>query len=222
MPRQARLVLKNTAHHIVQRGHNRNAVFTIASDFQYYLNTLREWRTRLGVQVYGYCLMVNHVHLILNPGENEAGIGNLMKRLAGRQTMYANRLKNRSGTLWEGRYKSSPIETETYLLACARYVDLNPVRAGMVAHPKDYVWSSYRQKTGLEKPWIDFDPCYLGLSNCIKDCQIQYAEYVAGEVPTKETASIRYALARGKLTGSTHFICENKPQGTDLKSVPKQ
>lgn len=210
MPRQARLILRNTAHHIVQRGHNRNAVFTVPSDFRYYLNTLREWKARLGVQVYGYCLMVNHVHLIVNPGEHEDNIGNLMKRLAGRQTMYVNRLKNRSGTLWEGRYKSSPIETETYLLACTRYVDLNPARAGMVAHPKDYVWSSYRQKTGLEKPWIDFDPCYLGLSNDIKGCQGRYADYAAGEIPIKETALIRNSLASGQLTGSKHFIYKNK------------
>ena len=208
MPRQARLILTNTAHHIVQRGHNRNAVFIVPNDFQYYLNTLREWKAKLGVQVYGYCLMVNHVHLILNPGENEDSVGNLMKRLAGRQTRYVNRLKNRSGTLWEGRYKSSPIEYENYLLACSRYVDLNPVRASMVAHPKDYLWSSYRQKTGLEKLWIDLDPCYSGLSNSIKDCQRRYAEFVAGEVSNNETTSIRNALARGQLTGSARFIDE--------------
>ena len=208
MPRQARLILTNTAHHIVQRGHNRNAVFIVPNDFQYYLNTLREWKAKLGVQVYGYCLMVNHVHLILNPGENEDSVGNLMKRLAGRQTRYVNRLKNRSGTLWEGRYKSSPIEYENYLLACSRYVDLNPVRASMVAHPKDYLWSSYRQKTGLEKLWIDLDPCYSGLSNSIKDCQRRYAEFVAGEVSHNETTSIRNALARGQLTGSARFIDE--------------
>ena len=210
MPRRARLILRNTAHHIVQRGHNRNAVFTAPSDFRYYLNTLKEWKTRLGVQVYGYCLMVNHVHLIVNPGEHEDNIGKLMKRLAARQTMYVNRLKNRSGTLWEGRYKSSPVETETYLLACARYVDLNPVRAGMVAHPKGYAWSSYRQKTGLEKLWIDFDPCYLGLSNDIKGRRRRYADYVAGEIPVKETALIRNALASGQLTGSRHFIYKSK------------
>ena len=208
MPRQARLILTNTAHHIVQRGHNRNAVFIVPNDFQYYLNTLREWKAKLGVQVYGYCLMVNHVHLILNPGENEDSVGNLMKRLAGRQTRYVNRLKNRSGTLWEGRYKSSPIEYENYLLACSRYVDLNPVRASMVAHPKDYLWSSYRQKTGLEKLWIDLDPCYSGLSNSIKGCQRRYAEFVAGEVSNNETTSIRNALARGQLTGSARFIDE--------------
>ena len=208
MPRQARLILTNTAHHIVQRGHNRNAVFIVPSDFQYYLNTLREWKAELGVQVYGYCLMVNHVHLILNPGENEDSVGNLMKRLAGRQTRHVNRLKYRSGALWEGRYKSSPIEYENYLLACSRYVDLNPVRASMVAHPKDYLWSSYRQKTGLEKLWIDLDPCYSGLSNSIKDCQRRYAEFVAGEVSHNETTSIRNALARGQLTGSARFIDE--------------
>ena len=208
MPRQARLILRNTAHHIVQRGHNRNAVFIASSDFQYYLNTLKEWKAKLGVQVYGYCLMDNHVHLILNPEENEDGIGNLMKRLAGRQTRYVNRLENRSGTLWEGRYKSSPIETDSYLLACSRYVDLNPVRGGMVLRPEDYLWSSYCQKAGLEKPWIDIDPCYSGLSNDINGCQRRYAEYVAEGIPDNEIELIRNALVRGQLTGGSRFIDE--------------
>ena len=206
MPRRAKLILPDTAHHIVQRSLNRIAVFSCSSDFQYYLNTLREWKRRLDVQVYGYCIMTNHIHLILNPGENESSIGNLMKRLAGRQTCYFNFTNNHTGAIWEGRYKSSPIETETYLLACARYVDLNPVRAGIVAHPKDYIWSSYRQKAGLKKPWVDFDPCYLGLSDHLLDCQKRYADYVAGEVPNQEVALIRNAIARGKLTGRKRSI----------------
>lgn len=208
MPRQARLILTNTAHHIVQRGHNRNVVFVAPSDFQYYLDTLREWKGKSGVKVYGYCLMVNHVHLILNPGENADSIGELMKRLAGRQTRYVNRLENRSGSLWEGRYKSSPIETDGYLLACSRYVDLNPVRAKMVIHPKDYLWSSYCQKVGLEESWIDIDPSYSSLSNDINGCRRRYAEFVAEGVPDNEADFIRKALVRGQLTGNSRFIDE--------------
>ncbi len=164
MPRNGRVVLQNYPHHIVQRGHNRQVVFAGEDDFRYYLDTLIKWKTEYGVKVYGYCLMTNHVHLVLEPPDEIAVLGRLMKRLAGRQTRYVNRLEGRRGTLWESRYKSSPIQTDEYLLACCRYVDLNPVRARMVVSPQDYHWSSYRMKVGLDaSSWIDEDPCYLSL-----------------------------------------------------------
>ncbi len=99
-----------------------------------------------GVKVYGDCLMTKQVHLILEPPERAAMLGRLIKRLAGRQTRYVNRLERRNATLWESRYKSSPIQTEAYLLDCCRYVDLNPVRAGRVPLPENYRWSSYTAK----------------------------------------------------------------------------
>lgn len=100
MPRTDRVVLPNYAHHIVQRGHNRQVVFAVEDHYLYYLDTLKAWKETYGIKVYGYCLM---------------------KCLAGRQTRYVNRLEGRRGTLWEGRYKSSPIQTDEYLLACCRY-----------------------------------------------------------------------------------------------------
>ena len=100
------------------------------------------------VKVYAYCLMTNHVHLLLCPGEEVAAMSRLMKALAARATRYRNRVEGRSGTLWEGRYKSSPVQTETYLLACTRNIELNPVRARMVPVAGDYAWSSYRQRIG--------------------------------------------------------------------------
>ena len=118
------------------------------TDYHYYLETLRTCKEELEVKVYGYCLMANHVHLIVEPGAECQSVGHLIKRLTGRQTRYVNRLERRSGSLWEGRYRSSPIETDAYLLACNRYVELNPVRAGMVEAPGEYAWSSYRQKAG--------------------------------------------------------------------------
>ena len=132
MPRVGRVVLPNYPHHIVQRGHNRQVVFASEQDFNYYLETLSQWRSIYGVRVYAWCLMTNHIHLIVEPPEDVARLGQLMKRLSGRQTRYVNRLEGRTGTLWESRYKSSPIQTDQYLLACIRYVELNPVRAGIV------------------------------------------------------------------------------------------
>jgi putative transposase len=117
---------------------------------------LREFRDELELKVYGYCLMTNHVHLIIDPGSDENNLGLLMKRLAGRHTRRINRLERRTGTSWEGRFKCSPIESDRYLLACTRYVDLNPVRARMVARPEDYAWSSYRARVGIvECDWLD-------------------------------------------------------------------
>lgn len=229
MPRKGRIVLADTPHHIVQRGHNRNAVFIEPADYYYYLKTLQEWKTHYGVRVYGYCLMTNHVHLILDPGNHEGSMGQLMKRLAGRQTRYVNALEHRTGSLWEGRYKSSPIETETYLLACSRYVDLNPVRAGIVAHPRDYPWSSYRHKAGVDTlHWLDEDPAYRGLSVYPKVRQRLYASYVASLPPDGEQAFITQAFQRGQLTGSDQFInevqarvgfrIENRGQGRPVKT----
>jgi REP element-mobilizing transposase RayT len=107
----ARIVLPHYPHHIVQRGHNRQVIFDGRQDYQRYLDTLREFKEKYGVAVYAFCLMTNHVHLLLSPGE-PTGIGKLMKRLAGRQTRHHNRLEGRSGTLWEGRYKSSLVERD--------------------------------------------------------------------------------------------------------------
>jgi putative transposase len=149
MPRHGRVIAPGYPHHIVQRGHNRQAVFFAEDDRSFYLATLCEFREKLGVQVYAYCLMTNHVHLIVNPGNDAANLSHLMKRLAGRHTRRLNRLRRRTGTSWESRFKCSPIESSTYLLACARYVDLNPVRAHIVDRPEDYAWSSNRHELAL-------------------------------------------------------------------------
>lgn len=162
MPRFAHVVLPNYPQHVVQRGHDRQAVFADAGDYRYYLNTLETFKQVYDVKVFGFCLMPNHVHLILQPGDAIAGLGQLMKRLAGRQTRRVNRQQSRSGTLWEGRYKSSPIDTDAYLLACCRSVEMNPVRAGMTDTPLDYPWSSYpwhARESGAYS-WLDTDPCY--------------------------------------------------------------
>ncbi len=148
MPRKARIVIPGVAHHVIQRGHNRQMVFAIEEDFQCYLQNLVELQNAFGVKLYAYCLMTNHVHLLLVPARPK-GLALLLKHLAARQTRYVNTIERRTGTLWEGRYKSSPVETETYLLACSRYIELNPVWAGIVPSLEAYRWSSYRGKIGL-------------------------------------------------------------------------
>ncbi|MFD2110841.1 transposase [Thiorhodococcus fuscus] len=207
MPRIGRVILPNYPHHVVQRGHNRQVVFAEEADYRYYLDTLEAFKHVYDVKVFGFCLMTNHVHLILQPGEAIADLGQFMKRLAGRQTRFVNRQESRSGTLWEGRYKSSPIDTDAYLLACCRYVELNPVRAGMTESPAAYPWPSYRWHT-RESPdydWLDADPCYMALSASAEERALRYREFVHEAIPEEEWNLIREALQRGQLTGSDRF-----------------
>lgn len=209
MPRKARIVVPNTPHHIIQRGHNREVVFVSDDDYLYYLENLKEWKQYFGCKVYAYCLMTNHVHLIVDPCDNPESIGLLLKRLAGRQTRYVNKLQGRSGTLWEGRFRSSPISRNEYLMACSRYIELNPVRAGMVADPSDYKWSSYNTKIGQDdKLWLDSDTCYKALGDDVGERAKEYEQFVKRRIPDGEWKFIRDALNRGQLTGGKRFITQ--------------
>lgn len=208
MPRSARIVLPGYPHHVVQRGHNRQAVFAERCDYERYLATLQEFKQQYGVKVYAYCLMTNHVHLLLCPRDSQ-GIGRLMKRLAGRQTRYRNALEGRSGTLWEGRCKSSPVETDAYLLASSRYIELNPVRARMVSKPEAYPWSSCGHSLGLaHSSWIDPSPAFLALGTSDEERQASYRDYLMSAIPRDEWGLIREAVQRGQLTGTECFAAE--------------
>ncbi|OOG21490.1 hypothetical protein B1C78_16120, partial [Thioalkalivibrio denitrificans] len=174
-----------------------------------YLDALRELKDLLGIRVHAYCLMTNHVHLLLTPGETVSDIGKLMKALAGRATRYRNKREGRTGTLWESRYKSSPVQSEGYLLACDRYIELNPVRAWMVSEAEAYAWSSFAQRMGrTEDVWIDPDPCYLALGTSDAARRERYMAFVREAVPEEETRVIREALQRGQLTGNGRFVDE--------------
>ena len=209
MPRTSRIVIADYPHHVIQRGHNRQTVFASDEDYQYYLENLRTWKEAYGCKIYAYCLMTNHVHLIIDPGHDARHLAQLMKRVAGRQTRYVNMIERRTGSLWEGRFKSSPISTDEYLLACCRYVELNPLRAGIVADPADYRWSSYGAKIGVCKEgWFDADPCYLGLADSEGKCAERYMAWVKNSIPTGEWELIRQSLQRGQLTGSPRFVDE--------------
>lgn len=209
MPRTGRLIVPDYPHHIIQRGHNRQVVFASDEDYLYYLDNLREWKKNLGCRVYSYCLMTNHVHLVIDPGEDYKNLALLMKHVAGRQTRYVNKLEKRTGSLWEGRYKSSPISTNEYLLSCSRYIELNPVRAGIVAGPAEYRWSSYNGKSGYcAQEWLDYDPCYMELADSQDKRAIKYVNWVTGTIPDGEWEQIRQSVQRGQLTGSNKFVDE--------------
>ena len=143
MPRRARLAIAGIPWHIIQRGNNRSACFYADEDYRRYLDTLGEMAQKFGCAIHAYVLMTNHVHLLLTPKKKDSA-SLMMKHLGQRYVQYVNRVYRRSGTLWEGRFRSCLTQTEDYVLSCYRYIELNPVRAAMVRHPREYRWSSYR------------------------------------------------------------------------------
>jgi putative transposase len=143
MPRPPRVVLPSVPLHIIQRGNNRIPCFASRSDYQVYLDMLRECAFDCACALHAYVLMTNHVHLLLSPSEGVSA-SSMMQRLGRRYVRYFNRRHARTGTLWEGRFRSSPVQDERYLMICHRYIELNPIRACMVDAPSDYPWSSYR------------------------------------------------------------------------------
>jgi len=212
MPRYPRLFLPNIPLHVVQRGHDRQPVFMQAADYRYYLDNLREAKDVLSIQVHAYCLMTNHVHLIVTPRAETENISKLMRLLAARQTRYVNKLESRTGTLWEGRFKASLIDTTRYLLACCRYVDLNPVRAAMVVSPDEYRWSSYCSHVGIsDDRLVDSCSAYRELGESDADRTKAYRAFVAMGADESELATFRTALQRNQPTGSKRF-CEEIEQ----------
>ncbi|MES9899659.1 MAG: transposase [Sedimenticola sp.] len=209
MPRKTRVLVPNCAHHIVQRGHNRKAIFLSDKDCQFYLENLREWKIKLGIKIYAWCLMTNHIHLIAEPGNDAMALSELMKRVNGRQSAYVNKLEGRSGSLWEGRYKASPIQQDSYLLCCCRYVELNPVRAGMVAMAEDYSWSSYQERViGNEMSMLDRNACYAGLADTDIERKHCYRTFVEEGMVVTEKRFIDESFNRNQLTGDAHFVDE--------------
>jgi putative transposase len=143
MPRNARLRLPGYPLHVIQRGHDRSRCFRTDNDFATYLGLLEESCALYPCDVHAYLLMPNHVHLLVTPQEPE-NISRAMRRLGQRYVQHFNKAHGRSGAMWEGRFKSIPVDSELYLLRCQRYIEQNPVRAEIASHPRDYPWSSYR------------------------------------------------------------------------------
>ena len=209
MGRPPRICIAGFPHHVVQRGHDRNVVFAENADYEYYLNNLIEWKSRYDVGVYAYCLMSNHVHLVLAPNSKGEAVSHLMRRLSARQCRRVNRREQRTGTLWSGRFKSSVIDTERYLIACLRYVELNPVRARIVSRPECYRWSSYAQRLGLnDDNWLDPDPVTAGLGSTVAARRLAYSRFVAEGIDPDEHHFLQVAVRRNQLTGDSRFVDE--------------
>jgi putative transposase len=197
--------------HVVQRGNNRSACFAADEDRSFYLFHLDRMLPRFGCALHAYCLMTNHVHLLLSP-DTEGACGLLMKNVAQLYSQYFNKRYTRSGSLWEARYRSSIVQDESYLLACYRYVELNPVRAGLVEHPVQYSWSSYRANAG-EEPSNLVTPhaLYLELGGDSAERQATYRDLVASGLASDRIAVIRAATNGGHILGSVPGLSLTRP-----------
>jgi len=205
MPRPPRYELSGVPQHVIQRGNNRQATFFADEDYQAYLNWLSEAAVAHGCAIHAYVLMTNHVHLLVTPQEVGA-IGKLMQSLGRRYVQYVNARYRRSGTLWEGRYKGALIDSERYLLTCSRYIELNPVRAGMVAHPGEYRWSSYGGNAqGQPDPVISAHAEYVALGNDDSTRQAAYRELFRQHLEPKMVDEIRTSLNQCRVYGSERF-----------------
>ena len=208
MPRRPRLTLPHVPLHLIQRGNNRQLCFAVEEDYRRYLDWLKEYADKTGCRIHAYVLMTNHVHLLVSAERGEAP-GELMKALGQRYVQYYNRTYRRSGTLWEGRYRSCLTQTEEYLLACQRYIELNPVRAGMVQHPADYRWSSYRANAqGEGDDLVTAHDVYLGLGSRVQDRQAAYRELFCCELEPGLVDQIRLATNGNFALGNPRFTDE--------------
>lgn len=193
MARRARLFRADVPLHLIQRGHNRDICFSAEVDRLVYLNMLKECAEMAACAIHAYVLMTNHVHLLVSPSESASG-ARMMKALSQRYVQYFNRRYERSGTLWEGRYRSCIVENECYFLTCQRYIELNPVRAAMVSHPGAYSWSSYRANAeGIPNPLITPHDVYRRLAPEPVDRQAAYRELFANEIDTDVLTLLRRA-----------------------------
>ena len=205
MARRARLLFAGVPQHIVQRGNNRQATFFAEEDYRSYLDWLLEAVKKYDCRIYAYVLMTNHVHLLAS-AERPYGLSRTMQHLGRRFVRYVNHVYRRSGTLWDGRFKASLVDTETYFLRCCRYIECNPVRAQMVVQPGAYRWSSYRfHADGAADKLLSTHEEYERLGRTPEERQQAYRELFRSELDSDELKAIRDTVNRGWPLGGERF-----------------
>jgi len=208
MARLPRLTIPGYPHHIIQRGNNRQAIFAAPEDYRELLALLEEHAGKCQVAVHGYVLMSNHIHLLATPDTPE-GIPMMMQSVGRRYVRSFNRRQGRTGTLWEGRYRSTLIQAERYLLACMAYIDLNPVRAGMVDTPAEYPWSSHEHYIGRRHDrLITPHPLYWELGNTPFAREAAYAELVRAGLPAADERALTDSALRGWALGDGDYVAD--------------
>ncbi len=219
MARLPRLTVPGYPHHVIQRGNNRQAIFLNDADRRLLLGLWAEYAAKFQVAVHAYVLMDNHFHLLVTPSTDD-GLPQMMQAVGRRYVRHFNDAHGRTGTLWEGRYRSTVIETEPYLLACMAYIDLNPVRAGLAATAKDHPWSSHGHYTGQRQDTL-ITPHDLvwALGNTPFAREAAYAEVVRGGLRQQAQQSLTDATLKGWALGGDDFLADIGRR-TERRAVP--
>ncbi|KQV87005.1 REP-associated tyrosine transposase [Pelomonas sp. Root1237] len=206
MARLPRLILPGQPHHVILRGNNRQAIFFSDHDRQQMLVTLTEVAAQYGVAVHAYVLMDNHLHLLLTPPAADA-LSRMMQALGRRYVAWFNTRHQRSGTLWEGRFRAGLVEGERHLLACIRYIELNPVRAGLCQDAAQWPWSSAAHHLGLNRSALVTEhELYWSLGNTPFEREHAYRELMDQGVTLQEQAQFTEAVLRGRPVGGATFL----------------
>jgi putative transposase len=208
MARLPRLTLPGYPHHVIQRGNNRQPIFAVDDDYRELQELLEEHARAAGVAVHAYVLMSNHFHLLATP-ETADGIPQMMQAVGRRYVRFFNRRQARTGTLWEGRYRSTLIQAERYLLACMVYIDLNPVRAGMVDAPASYPWSSHGYYvSGRSDRLVTPHPIWWELGNTPFAREAAYRELVNAGLSTAQQQALADSALRGWALGDAEYVAD--------------
>ncbi len=206
MPTKARVVFPGFMHHVLHRGHNRQSVFETDDDYQQYIDDLLEAQQEFAIELHGWCLFEAEVHLLVRPKRRKNDLGRLMQRITKSTTRRYNDKHGSSGTIWNSRFRSSPVQSRFWELACLRYLEVLPVRRGLVDAPWEYPWSSHRMRLGEAGEYRLADcPDYIALGRS-RDVRIrQYQHYCAQVIPRWEELRITNGVRRSQLTGDEHF-----------------
>ena len=209
MARLPRYMIPGQPQHIIQRGNNRQAIFACDEDYRFFGDALVEASAKHDLAIHAYVWMTNHVHLLATPGAQDS-ISKVFQSVGRKYVQYFNFNYKRSGTLWEGRYRATVVDSERYLLTVMRYIELNPVRADMVAHPRDYPWSSYAHNAGGAQgknvDWLVAQREYLRLGRTVQERQEAYRQLFKAAVPKDDLSAIRDSTHKGWALGSERFV----------------
>jgi putative transposase len=205
MARLPRYFVKDQAQHIIQRGNNRDPIFASDDDYRFYLDCLQDAGKRHELLIHAYVLMTNHVHVLASP-KTENSIPKTLQSVGRRYVQYFNGAYDRTGTLWEGRYKATVIDSDRYFLTCMRYIELNPVRAGVVEHAQDYTWSSYLANAYDEKnSLLTQHSLYRQLDAKSTERQLAYRQLFRVAIETDDLEAIRESTNKGWVLGNDGF-----------------
>jgi len=205
MARLPRIYVKNQPQHIIQRGNNHEQIFTDKQDYLFYLKCLQEASKIHKLNIHAYVLMPDHMHLLASP-QQENSIGKVMQSIGQRYAQYFNHKYECAGTLWNGRYKATLLESGPYLLTCMRYIELNPVRANKVSQPKEYLWSSYCcNALGDSNGFLKSHRIYQQLGKEVKERKKAYRALFRRRLPLETIENIRSATNKAWVLGGDRF-----------------